>query len=129
MQRQEDFLVVARWIFARLDQQKPMLPSVLAFLEVISCRDMGVIPAETRWTRHECISSLARWRNRRCALFHRAIYLGWQEKPMPVDDFFVAGMVGHIDGDRLAFSEPQQWPWNLPVVCGGLNGALPRNLQ
>src|SRR5271170_1440012 len=75
MQRQEDLLVIVPRIFARLGHQKAVLPGILALLEIVPGRDMGVIPAKSGRTGRESVSSLARWRYHRRPLFHCAIDL------------------------------------------------------
>ena len=40
-----------------------------------------------------------------------------------MNHFAAAGVVGHIDGDRLTFFEAQQRTGHLLVIRDGLNGA------
>ncbi len=46
-----------------------------------------------------------------------------------MNHFAVAGLVGHIDGDRLAFFQPQQRAGHLAVVGNRLDGSARSDLK
>ena len=48
---------------------------------------------------------------------------------MPVHHFAVAGLVGYIDGDGPAFSEPEQRAGHLAVIRNGLDGSVSSDLK
>ena len=129
MQRQEDFLVIAPWVVAWFDEQKSVLPGVLAAMEIFAGKDVGVIPAKARGTGGKGVTRLAACRDRWCTLFHGTVDLGGQKEAMPMNHFAVARLVGHIDGDGLAFFKPQQWAGHLAVIRNRLDGAAGSDFQ
>src|ERR1700683_5329128 len=123
MQRQEDFLVIVARVVARFNEQKSVLAGVLAAVQILAGKDVGVIPAKAGGTGSKGVASVAAGGYRRSTLFHGTIHLRGQKEAVPMNYFAVARVVGHIDGDRLTFFEPQQRTGPLAVITTGLNGA------
>ena len=123
MQREEDFLVIVPRVVARFDEQKSVLAGVLAAVQIFAGKDVGVIPAKAGGTRGKRVARVAAGRDRRRTLFHGAVHLRGQKEAMPMNHFAVAGLVGHIDGDRLTFFQAQQRTGHLAVIRNGLDVA------
>ena len=121
---EEEFLVVVAGVVAGLDEQKAMLAGVLRLFEVCAGEGVGVVPAEACRAGRVGIARLAAGGDHRRAFFHGAIDIGRQKETVPMNDFFVGGVVGHIDGDLLPFPEAKQRAGDLLVVGDGLDGVF-----
>ena len=100
-----------------------MLAGVLAPVQIFAGKNVGVIPAEARRARGKGVARTAAGGDQRCTFFHRTVDLRREEEAMPMNHFAVAGLVGNIDSDRMAFSQPQQRAGHLPVVRNRLDGS------
>ena len=129
MQREEDLLVIARRIVTRFDEQKSVLTSVLAPVQILAGRNVGVIPAEARGARGKRVASAAASLDQRRTFFHGAIHRRGQEEAVPVNYFGSTALIGHIDGDGLAFFEPQQRARHLAVIRNCLDRSVGGNFK
>ena len=86
-------------------------------MQVPPRHSMAVIPPRAGRTRSERIAAVPVCRNRRRALFLRAVDIGRDVKPMPVNQRMFAGIVKHIDDNRLSFARAQKRSRRLAVVA------------
>ncbi len=100
---EEEFLVVAGGVFFGFDEEKTVLAGVLGFFEVFAGEGVGVVPAESCGSWGEGVTRVAAGGDHRCAFFHGSVHVRRQKEAVPVDDFFIFGAVGDVDGDWLAF--------------------------
>ena len=130
VQRQKNFLVVARRIILWIDHQKSKLGAVGCAIQVVPRRRMRVVPAESGRPGYPCetlCSSVGRRLGR--AFLRRAILQRWNLEAVPVHDVRDVGFVDHVEGHPLPFAHTNQFAWHAPIECSGLHHFAGRNLQ
>src|ERR1700692_435747 len=116
-------------IILRLDVRETELTGVEAAMQVFSSKCVAVIPTRSVRLWSEGVASmLVRW-DRRSTLLGRTIRLHRNHLPMPVNNFFVIGVVEDINRDRRSLFHSQDWAGNLAVITKSVNCFAGRDIN
>src|SRR5579872_5588712 len=98
-------------------------------MQIFSSKRMAVIPARTRRLWSEAVASMLVRRNRRSAFLGRTVGFYRNHLPVPVDNFFMIGVVEDIHRDRRSLFHSQDWAGNLAVIAKSVNGFARRDFK
>jgi hypothetical protein len=91
---------------------------------------VGVIPARSRGVgRGEGVAQASAGGNHGRAFLHGTVVVRVGGQPVPMDDVFAVGVVGHVDGYRHSLAQAQDRARDLAVVGECLDVHARRNLQ
>ena len=124
LQREEHFAVIIARVVLRLYIHRTHQARVLSRAQVCPRADVRVIEAIAGRLGDERNAPASVGGNERRALFRRAIDIGRQKLPMPVQLLGRVRLVVNVDGDLPAFFEAQQRPGELTVIGGGGDDAI-----